>query len=404
MVHQLPIGAKDLLPLDVLQKQWIEQRLQRTFQAWGYQKIITPTLEKLETLTAGGAVHPQSVIQLQGQEGEILGLRSEFTASIARAYAARLEPNFPQRLYYNANVFRQNNGIQETFQAGVELLGIDGLADSEILLLLADCLAQIQLTDWQMVLGHAGLTKALLDIFPMGDRENIRHCFANLDRVELEQIADRQTWKSLAIDLLQLRGKPSEVQDKLEHLLEKIKVDYSQWWEANSELVLKETARLKSLLSLWQSMQLPDRITLDLSLIQSFDYYTGIVFEVVSEYQAIAQGGRYNRLLGLYHSQGLSHPGIGFCLNLENLKKVLHSHLPAQISACACLVVSESADRVQFAFAHAAKLRKDFNPELGGIEVYLDFDSIEQIKDYARSRQVQKIAWVGEQIMMEFLD
>jgi len=409
MVHQLPVGAKDLLPLDVLQKQWIEQRLQQTFQAWGYQKIITPTIEKLESLTAGGAVHPQAVIQLQGEEGEILGLRPEFTASIARAYAARLVHNFPQRLYYNANVFRagifrKGTATQETFQAGVELLGIDGLADSEILLLLADCLTQIKLTDWQMVLGHAGLTTALLDIFPISDRVKIRNCFAHLDRVELAQIADQQVWKSLAIDLLQLRGKPLEVLSKLEKLLAKIQIDYSQWWDANSELVLRETSHLRSLLLLWQNMGLPDCITLDLSLIQPFDYYTGIVFEVVSEYQAIAQGGRYDQLLGLYHPKGLSHPGIGFCLNLENLKKVSAAHLPDQISACACLVVPESADYVQIAFAHAAKLRKDSSLEHGVIEVYLHYDLAEQVENYARSRNVQQIAWIGKQISIEALE
>ena len=41
MVHQLPTGAKDLLPLDVAQKCWIESRIQKVFQSWGYQRIIT---------------------------------------------------------------------------------------------------------------------------------------------------------------------------------------------------------------------------------------------------------------------------------------------------------------------------------------------------------------------------
>jgi ATP phosphoribosyltransferase regulatory subunit len=401
MVHQLPIGAKDLLPLDVLQKQWIEQRLQQTFQAWGYQKIITPSIEKLETLTAGGAVQPQSVIQLQGDDGEFLGLRPEFTASIARAYAARLGDNFPQRLYYNANVFRQDTGAQETFQAGVELLGTDGqLADSEILLLLADCLATIKLTDWQVVLGHAGLTTALLDIFPIRDRVKIRNCFAQLDRVGLEQIADQQTWGSLAIELLQMRGTPLQVLNNLERMLTTIQTEHGLWWQNNAQLVTAEISHLRSLLTLWQEMGLPDRLTLDLSLIQSFDYYTGIVFEVVSEYQAIAQGGRYDQLLGLYHPKGLSHPGIGFCLNLEHLQKVSLAQLPHQVSVCNCLVVPESGQFTQSAFAYAAKLRED----LTGIEVYLAFDSAEQVKMYGRSRNVQEIAWVGENIRVESLE
>jgi len=56
-------------------------------------------------------------------------------------------------------------------------------------------------------------------------------------------------------------------------------------------------------------------LILDLSLIQTLDYYTGIVFEVVSDIEAqtrILGQGRYDQLLGLYHPQGETIPGIGF--------------------------------------------------------------------------------------------
>jgi ATP phosphoribosyltransferase regulatory subunit len=56
MVYQPPAGARDLLPLDVAQKRWIEDRLQQVFQRWGYHRIITSTLERLDTLMAGGAI------------------------------------------------------------------------------------------------------------------------------------------------------------------------------------------------------------------------------------------------------------------------------------------------------------------------------------------------------------
>ena len=58
MIYQPPAGARDLLPLEVEQKRWINDHLQHRFQTWGYQRIVTSTLEWLETLTAGGAVQP----------------------------------------------------------------------------------------------------------------------------------------------------------------------------------------------------------------------------------------------------------------------------------------------------------------------------------------------------------
>src|SRR4028119_1069117 len=88
---------------------------------------------------AGGAVERSTVIQLQNAEEETLGLRPELTASIARATATRIAGSssearlsLPQRLYYNANVFRRppvgHHGRQlEFYQSGIELLGAGGL-------------------------------------------------------------------------------------------------------------------------------------------------------------------------------------------------------------------------------------------------------------------------------------
>ena len=101
-------GARDLLPLDVAQKRWVERGIQAVFHRWGYQRIITSTLERLDTLIAGGAVDRETVIQIPSAEGGTLGLRPELTASIARAAVSRMGDMYPQRLYYNANVFPQS--------------------------------------------------------------------------------------------------------------------------------------------------------------------------------------------------------------------------------------------------------------------------------------------------------
>jgi ATP phosphoribosyltransferase regulatory subunit len=121
MVYHPPSGARDLLPLDVAQKYWIEDRLEDLFQRWGYHRIITSTVESLDTLMAGGAIDRATVVQLQGASGQPLGLRPELTASIARAAVTRMaQVSYPQRLYYTANVFRQGGqgDQQEYYQAG----------------------------------------------------------------------------------------------------------------------------------------------------------------------------------------------------------------------------------------------------------------------------------------------
>jgi ATP phosphoribosyltransferase regulatory subunit len=387
MVHQLPTGAKDLLPLDVAQKRWIESRIQQVFQSWGYQRIITPTVEHLRSLTAGGAVNPESVIQLHSNSIEILGLRPEFTASIARAYAARLGENVatcPQRLYYNANVFRRraNNTSEESFQAGVELLGASGLlSDGEILMLLAESLDRVELQDWQIILGDARLTGALLDLLPEQYRDKVRQCLASLDRIALTEMDLPADVKGYALELIDLRGKPKDVLSRL---------STSAWTSG----LTGEVNYLKSLIDLWESTGLTsgDRLILDLSLMQTFDYYTGIVFEVACNNYVVAQGGRYDRLLGIYHPQNVSFPSIGFCLNLEDLQQALQSRLPQTLANSNCLVVAKTADAMQAAFAHAALLRQD--PDIEAIELELEFRDEDTVREHARSRGIPQIAWV----------
>ena len=389
MVHQLPTGAKDLLPLDVAQKSWIDQQIQQTFQTWGYQRIITPTVEHLRSLTAGGAVDPESVIQLHSDSIDILGLRPEFTASIARAYAARLGANVtaPQRLYYSANVFRRkaNHSSEESFQAGVELLGAAGLiADAEILMLLGNSLDAVALEDWQIILGDARLTGALLDLLPEQYRAKVRQGLSNLDRVGLIEMDLPEDVKGYALDLIDLRGKPKDVLSRLAAMP----------WTSS---LTGEINNLKSLIDIWESYGKAglanggDRLILDLSLVQTFDYYTGIVFEVACNNYVVAQGGRYDHLLGIYHPQGVSYPSIGFCINLEDLQQALGASLTAPINSPLSLVVARTPEAIPTAFAYAAQLRQEHK---GAIELELEFRDPELVREHGRSRGITKIAWV----------
>ncbi len=399
MVHQPPAGARDLLPLEVAQKRWIADRLQQVFHRWGYHRIITSTLEWLDTLMAGGAIERSTVIQLQDAEEGTLGLRPELTASIARAKATRLAGNtgeatlsLPQRLYYNANVFRRpsvgHHGRQlEFYQSGIELLGAVGLlADAEILLLLADCLNQLGLQQWHLILGEADLTRSLLSPFPQPVQDKVRQAIAHLDRVALETLPLSPELQKRALFLFDLRGRPEDVLQKV----------------ASLDLNLSEQKivnNLKSVIELLrQSSPSPLPLILDLSLVQTIDYYTGIVFQVVSNtdtsQRILGQGGRYDQLLGLYHPQGETYPGIGFCLNIEDLHYILLSspQLPRQIPASDWLVAPEMPQAEAAAFTYAQRLRD--SEHLVRVEMDLGGRTPADIRDYARRRRITYIAWI----------
>ncbi|MEH2376974.1 ATP phosphoribosyltransferase regulatory subunit [Nostoc sp.] len=392
MVYQPASGARDLLPLDVEKKRWIEERLQQVFHRWGYHRIITSTLERMDTLMAGEAIQRQMVIQLQqnGEDDE-LGLRPELTASIARTVVTRMAAvTYPQRLYYNANVFRRtwesrHNRQQEFYQAGVELLGAGGLlANAEVLLLVADSLAALGLREWHLILGEAGITRSLLSAFPINLQDKVRSAIAHLDRITIDTLPLSEKLRDRARIMMDLRGSSADVLQKVSNL----DLDEEQRQAINN---------LKSLVKLLESeKKFP--LILDLSLIQTIDYYTGIVFEVVnnteSETRVLGRGGRYDQLLGLYHPQGENIPGIGFGLNIEDLYQVLLStqQLPQATPASNWLVAPETPSANAFAFAYGQKLRD--STELMRVEIDLGGRDADAIRQYARDRGIAQIAWI----------
>ncbi|MBS3026602.1 MAG: ATP phosphoribosyltransferase regulatory subunit [Dolichospermum sp. DET50] len=389
MVYQPAAGARDLLPLDVAQKRWIEDRLEQVFHRWGYHRIITSTLERMDTLMAGEAIQRHMVIQLQNGQNEELGLRPELTASIARTVVTRMaDATYPQRLYYNANVFRRNwegrhNRQQEYYQAGVELLGAGGLlANAEVLLLVADCLAALGLQGWRLILGEAGITRSLLNAFPPDIRNQVRTAIAHLDYITLDTLPLSEELRQRAKIMLDLRGDSQEVLQKVSSL----------------HLEPDQDEAINNLKSLVELLDGKFPLILDLSLIQTIDYYTGLVFEVVSETNSQAQilgsGGRYDQLLGLYHPQKENIPGIGFELNIDGLYEILllNQQLPQDIPASNWLVVPETPGAEAAAFAYAEKLRH--SPNLVRVEIDLGGRDIDAIRQYASDRSITQIAWI----------
>jgi ATP phosphoribosyltransferase regulatory subunit len=247
-----------------------------------------------------------------------------------------------------------------------------------------------------LIVGEAGLTRSLLSSFPAEQRELVRRAIAHLDRISLEQLPLSNELKELALFLFDLRGKPEDVlakvaqlaldeqQQKIVNHLKSLMDLLRQYWSVHPEAALTQTTE--------------PGIVLDLSLIQTFDYYTGIVFTAVSSNDSgsriLGKGGRYDQLLGLYHPQGKTEAGIGFAVNIEDLHHVLlqTSQLPKQTPASDWLVVPQTDQAAAAAFSYAQTLRE--SNHLLRVEIELNTSDPETVRDLARRRRIQQIAWV----------
>ena len=165
---QVPYGTRDVLPGEAGARRIIENKLAATFKAWGYDEVITPTFEYLDTFDAAGQLSDRS-FKFFDRRNNILLLRSDMTTPLARLVATRLnEGPAVKRLFYLASLFRYEEaqaGRQCEFnQAGVELMGAAGpSADAEMLALAVASLQAAGLQDFVISIGQIDFINGLIE-------------------------------------------------------------------------------------------------------------------------------------------------------------------------------------------------------------------------------------------------
>ena len=102
-----PEGSRDLLFEECDDRRRVENALTGLYEANGYRKVITPTLEFFDVFNSGDAgLDADEMYKLTDNRGRTTVLRPDNTLPIARLVATRLsEDAFPVRLYYNQSVF-----------------------------------------------------------------------------------------------------------------------------------------------------------------------------------------------------------------------------------------------------------------------------------------------------------
>ncbi|MFA5802619.1 MAG: ATP phosphoribosyltransferase regulatory subunit [Thermoleophilia bacterium] len=312
----IPSGTKDVLPAEAIEQRWLESRIRGVFDSFAYQEVITPTFELQSAMDVAGEKRFNRSFRLFDERGEVLMMRPEMTTPIARLVSTRMadrEPPF--RLSYFASSFRpttpQRGRQSEFHQAGLELIGADSPAvDAEVLAVLCQTLTACGLEEFSVGLGESSFFKALLDSAGVKgeDREAVFNALAERDLVKLSvvvagiDISDDD--RDAILGVTRLRG-GSEVLIEAQ--------DYVRG--PAMEEALKRLARTYYLVSRYG---FAGRILFDLGILSDFDYYTGIVFEVLSGELGfpVGSGGRYDGLLARF---GRPEPAVGFAIGLDRL-------------------------------------------------------------------------------------
>ena len=320
-------GARDLLPQDVEDNRWICAQLHHVYRRWGYKELAPPTIERLDTLEAAGAIDEKVLLKVATQDA--LGLRPEITASVARAACTRLAslPR-PLRLWYEGNVFQREDiggheRVQEELQSGIELIGAPGLAgDGELVAILLDACRQLPFhPDHQptLLLGQRALFAALLADFPHHQQAGLRQALSCYDILQLQSLRLSDADQQRAQQLLSVRGEPEAVLDTLSAF-------------SKAAAAVDELRALVELVA-ERARQAGVRLQLDPTFLPTFTFYDGVVLRLVCQgahsLVPVATGGRYNRLLRHFAPGDRDASGIGLSFKVERLRGLLQGHRAA---------------------------------------------------------------------------
>lgn len=323
--HSLvPVGMATILPEAARVVRRLEAELMACFHRFGYDEIILPTFEYLDVLAPGlePTLIENSYKIVDRTTGRILLLRPDVTAQIARTVAmGMVGAHFPLRLSYRATVFRYEpehaGRDREIFQIGAELIGADDpSADSEIIILLIECLRQVGLHSFKISLGHVGFFKGLLIHagLSLEGQKRAEQAAARKDLPKLGEILSHERVTKQAtrriLHALELCGQ-AEVLSKGRALAK------------GDRLLLQALDRLTAVYRLLCAAGFQETILLDLGEFRGFDYYDGIVFDVFTDGVGVelGGGGRYDHLIGRF---GRNLPSTGFALSVDRLFRGLN--------------------------------------------------------------------------------
>jgi histidyl-tRNA synthetase len=378
-----PSGMRDFLPAEVKAREEVLTTVRGVFESYGFAPLQTPAIERLEILQGKYGEEGDRLIFKLSQRGAKAGeeadlaLRYDLTVPLARVvaeYQGKIGKIFKR--YQVGPVWRADRPgrgrFREFYQCDVDIVGPEfGLADAETILVLTDALAAVGLKGFEVRLNSRKVLRGLIESFGIDPaREaDVLISLDKFDKIGEAGVADelRERGLSEASSLLSgVSGPEEELRGRL----------------ASSEVGRAGLDEVDRLIDLTGPLMTDGAVRFSPMLARGLSYYTGPIFEIYvpGSPSAIASGGRYDGLVGMF--AGRSIPSAGGSLGIERIIPLVSPAADGVVSPAKVLVAVWDADSRPDALAAASALRAAGIPA----EVYLGEDRMGEQLGYASSR------------------
>ena len=385
-----PDGFNDTLPSVCAFKKDAESKLRRLFSLHGYEEIETPGYEYCDIYTKPDFVKEEDLYKLTDSKGRLLCARYDGTIPAARYAATLAKDRFPLRLSYIENMYRFNQtggGKQSEFtQAGAELMGITGSdSDAEIIAMAIRSALEVGVEDLQVSIGQVGLFEGAVKQMGLDEETalSVRNAIIAKDSVTIDRTAKEKGLTDSDRNILLMFAESSGDTN----ILSSIKESFTE------KTALDAIKNLEEILEALEDYGYTKYVSVDLGLLGSEGYYTGVIFKGYT-YEVgfpIIGGGRYDRTVGVF---GRDMECVGFSLGLSlAITALMRQGLELESPAAEAVVGYEKGNKD----ARSSAISLADQMRLGGTSVILDTSGMneEELNTFADENDIQTVFWIN---------
>lgn len=311
-------GTRDFTPEEMARRNFVMDKIRRIFERFGYAPLETPILNPAETILGKYGEEGDRLTYHFKDNGERdVALPYDLTVPFARYAAANWrELPIPFKRYQIQRVWRaekpQKGRLREFYQCDIDVIGTESLlVEAEVARVIVEVFEELGIPDFRIKINSRRLMNQVLKKFGVGDEAPaVIRTIDKLDKVGPAVVIE---------ELKKLGVKEAE---KLMILLSPA--------ESTGKTLAKfgafDTTEIDGVIALAKNLGVDeDYFEFDPALARGLDYYTGVIYEVVSrsaDFGTLCAGGRYDNLTGLFEANippGQNSSGMGVAFGFERL-------------------------------------------------------------------------------------
>lgn len=394
-------GFMELLPSEQILFDDMKQKIEKSYQKFGFLPIDTPIIEYAEVLLAKAGGETEKQIYRFEKGDTDLALRFDLTVPLAK-YVAKNYGNisFPFRRYQIGKVYRgekaQKGRYREFYQCDIDIIGdetLDVINDAELPAVIYSTFKSLGFDDFTIKINNRKILNGLYE--SIGQKENSVEIMRIIDKIE--KIGEEKVKSELRelqltdesikqiIDFIKIDGTTDEKLQKLKTL------------GIENEVYKNGIEELEQVVKYIRQFKIPENnFTVDLTIARGLDYYTGTVYETfLNEYRelgSICSGGRYENLAENYTDKKL--PGVGISIGLTRLFYKLNelNIIKADKKSISDIIIIPMTENLEVPLELATELRN-----IGiNTEVYLNNKKLKAKMKYANKLEIPYVIVIGD--------